>query len=559
MTTRIYIILIALCCLTVAKAQDSKAERAYVHLDKDCYLAGENVWFKFFVTNEHLTPSILSKVGYIEICDTEKPLVQRIVVLDNGMGTGKIKIPSDIPSGIYRLYGYTRFMRNEEEKVFFSRDVAIINMEQTSITDQVAVSPANENYRAPAPQQPATIRVSTDKNEYANRAQVELKLDNLPGNIVDLTVSVFRDDSIAYLPPVNKTDWLKQVKSITNFPAPNIWIPEYEGHILTGYTVTTSGEPIRLEPDSYSADIGFIGKNIRYIAGRKNGDRINFYTRNTYGPQDIVTTVMCDNGTYRLNLLSPYAKPKTEKLPVLQLRYEDKNLMDRYVAIQLQQIAGIDSTGNRVPFENYYTLQHVDSYNLDEYTRFNTVRETLIEYVLRVRVRTVGDQRRLQVFSDETKRFVSGNTLVLLDGVPIHNHDDILNYNPLNIKKMDVYNGQYIFGGKVFNGMVCFSTHNVNLTSIQLRDYMQLLEYNCPGLPEFLQAPPYNDKAGKESVVPDFRHTLYWNPFLEGVTGTSVPLSFYTSDLCGEFKVVVEGFTQHGEIICGTTYFTVKE
>lgn len=41
--------------------------------------------------------------------------------------------------------------------------------------------------------------------------------------------------------------------------------------------------------------------------------------------------------------------------------------------------------------------------------------------------------------------------------------------------------------------------------------------------------------------------------------GKATTLLFYTSDLEGEFKVVVEGFTHQGEAIRGETSFRVGE
>ena len=66
-------------------------------------------------------------MGYVEISNTERPKAQLKLALDNGSGSGKVKIPTDAPSGIYELTGYTRYMRNEGEKVFFRKSIAVIN------------------------------------------------------------------------------------------------------------------------------------------------------------------------------------------------------------------------------------------------------------------------------------------------------------------------------------------------------------------------------------------------------------------------------------------------
>ena len=109
------------------KSAETVNERVFVYTDKDCYVAGEDIWAKFCAMTPDLKFSTLSKVGYIEISDTQKPHSQFKLALKNGTGSGKTRISEDIPSGIYELTGYTRFMRNEGAQVVFRRKIAIIN------------------------------------------------------------------------------------------------------------------------------------------------------------------------------------------------------------------------------------------------------------------------------------------------------------------------------------------------------------------------------------------------------------------------------------------------
>lgn len=67
-------------------------------------------------------------MGYVEISNAERPQAQLKLALDNGSGSGKIKIPADAPSGIYELSGYTQYMRNEGEKIFFRKQIAITTL-----------------------------------------------------------------------------------------------------------------------------------------------------------------------------------------------------------------------------------------------------------------------------------------------------------------------------------------------------------------------------------------------------------------------------------------------
>lgn len=188
------------------------------------------------------------------------------------------------------------------------------------------------------------------------------------------------------------------------------------------------------------------------------------------------------------------------------------------------------------------------------------MKDKVTAYIVRsVIIRKVNGKRRLRVLKEGEKRFNIGNTLVLLDGVPIHDHEDILKYNPRLVKKIEIYNGRYGFGGEVFECMISLTTQRGDLPSIQLSDDSRLTVYECPQLPVTFKMPEYKDATDKKSRRPDFRHTLYWNPSVETEAGIDTTLSFYTSDLEGEFKVVVEGFTLKGELIRGEVNFHVKK
>jgi hypothetical protein len=536
-----------------AKAENRVYERVYVHTDKDCYIAGEDIRLKIYVIDSHFQPSDLSKVGYVEICNTEKPLLQIKVALENGGGAGKIEIPTDIPSGIYQLSGYTRYMRNEGEKVFFQKQIAIVNAEQQTLELQ-----RFELIEKPEPAystkpEAANVLIKTSQSEYGNREKVVLSIDHIPANTADLVISVSRNDTIAETPEINNQEWLKQVNA--TLPFSQQWTPEYEGHIITG----------RLAPEpqeKLSASVAFAGNDVRYFGGQINTqtNTVNFYTADLFGPQQIVTSAISpgyyDKVPYRIDLLSPFSESLPASLPVLPIYRNEGQLMERYLGVQMQKKIDSKTIDNFTQTPNDRTFQPVLSYDLDEYTRFNTISETILEFINKVSVIRMQDKRKISVYIDEEQRS-SQRTLVLLDGIPVYDHQDILNYNPMYIKRINIYNECFTFGGNDFDGIVSFLTREGNLPFFQLSNESQLFNYDCPQLPSLFDAPDYSTQPAKNSRKPDFRHTLYWNPFVQFTTGQPVHLSFYTSDLCGLFKVAVEGITTDGEMVQGSINFQV--
>lgn len=62
----------------------------------------------------------------------------------------------------------------------------------------------------------------------------------------------------------------------------------------------------------------------------------------------------------------------------------------------------------------------------------------------------------------------------------------------------------------------------------------------------------------KKENIPDYRNCLYWNPDYIGQSGSTEKIRFNTSDVKGEYEILIRGISDEGEIIEGKTYFVVK-
>ncbi|MCS3062026.1 hypothetical protein NXX40_03660 [Parabacteroides distasonis] len=112
---------------------------------------------------------------------------------------------------------------------------------------------------------------------------------------------------------------------------------------------------------------------------------------------------------------------------------------------------------------------------MDEYTRFTTMEEVVIEFIPGLRFRKMDGVRRLAVLTEERIGYTIGNSLVLLDGIPITDHEIIFKYDPLKIRKIDVYKGKYVFGGQIFDGIASFSSYEHNYPGPVVDNSTQLL------------------------------------------------------------------------------------
>jgi hypothetical protein len=198
------------------------------------------------------------------------------------------------------------------------------------------------------------------------------------------------------------------------------------------------------------------------------------------------------------------------------------------------------------------------SYVLDNYTRFPVMEELFIEFILTAQIRKVNDKRTFFAMTKELK-YTTGNTLVLLDNIPVTDHEQLCSYNPLLIKKIDVYFDRYIFGGQPFDGILSFSSYKNDYPSITFPPTTQLFDYEGTQPYRYFYAPTYETAAGKNSRLPDFRHTLLWEPALQTNGRETLTIPFHTSDIPGTYRITIEGIGKEGSIIYETYTFEVTE
>ena len=102
-------------------------EKAYLHLDKSWYTAGETIWLKAYVVDAaRHQPDTLSKVLHVELLNGNNQLVaRRNLRLEAGLAPGDVALPDSLTPGNYTLRAYTGWMRNAGPNFFYSRQVTI--------------------------------------------------------------------------------------------------------------------------------------------------------------------------------------------------------------------------------------------------------------------------------------------------------------------------------------------------------------------------------------------------------------------------------------------------
>ena len=529
--------MLGLCVLT-SMAQSSELMRIYT--DKDCYLAGEKLWIKVNVDHEALPGNAISRVAYVEICDTAQVYVQGKVALQQGAGWACIHLPQTMHSGVYQLTAYTRYMRNCQSESYPRKYVAVLNTLGSSEKDDRVINDlASVEDNA---SKSLDMGMKGDKSSYGLREKVSLSWPSQLADAKELVLSVVRKDCAVNLPALESQLPVKENGAH--------WLPECEGHIVTA---RIEGEDL---PDEALTQLSCVGKEMKLFEGQQKKKGVyQFFTYGVNDRQDVVLTALADDGkTYRMEMETPFAENLPVSVPNLVCQYEDSALVDRSVALQLSQAMPKVVLQKEVE-EMIYGRLPDKTYNLDEYVRFNTVQECIVEFVMGISISKENGKNTIRMLDGNSKNYNLFPVLVLVDGVAFNDHSEVLGYNARQLHYIHQYRGDYFLGDSYYGGILSLITHRGMLTDIRMHEHMQMMGYEFPQERPAFEMPLYEEAESRMSRRPDFRHTMYWNPSLEGKSG----VEFYTSDLQGEYVAVLQGVGADGKKIDLKWEFEVKQ
>ncbi len=327
------------------------------------------------------------------------------------------------------------------------------------------------------------------------------------------------------------------------------FIPEYRGHIVKGTVRTLSGEIA----NGVGTYLSVPGKSVRLYLSRSNQQgMVQYEMKNFYGSQKLIAQTNIKNDSiYKIEIQSPYSDkfPSYSPTGLTINQSHSENLLKRAISMQVQDVFFEDIL-NRFKSSNRDSTafygQADETYLLDDYTRFPVMEEVMREYVKGVWVRKRKDGFRFLVMDNVNQTVFEDDPLILLDGVPAFDVNDVMELNPVNIKKLEVFTRMYYLGGQTFPGIVSYSSYAGDMAGFQLDPKTLTLDYEGLQLQREFYSPHYENELQRKSRLPDQRTLLHWTPNITTEQGKA-QVEFYTSDLKGNFLIILEGITTNGE------------
>lgn len=527
-----------------------------------------------------------------------------------------VKTISSSATGEIFLIAHTREIIQVADQATFNNGAAVFLVDASRLALGVTQFTLFDSHRRPVaerlyftpPQSTWKADVQTDRNEYASREKINLSLRTIDSKgaqvPANLSLSIFRLDSVqipdninienyflltsdlagsvespAYYfgePTVEReqaTDNLMLTQGWRRFRWQNVLAdketfvashpPEINGPLLTAnvYAVQ-SNQPV----SGLQTFASLPGKRYQvHFAQSNSAGQVQFELKDYYGPGEIMIKPFSDDDSlYRIELQNPFSEQyaTTPITPLLLHKEQEKRVNNYSIGMQVRQVYAGDSL-NRFnppqPLDSFSFLGFPDyTYNLDDYTRFTTMEEVLREYVRPI---TVGVQkgRPHMVFVNETSRTThDNNVLVMLDGVPLHNQDRLFTYDPLKIKKLEIFPRPYVIGPNYFFGVANFSTYKGEFDGFELDPHLIAIDYQGLQMQREFYVPVYETPAQKASRLPDYRNTLYWNPNISTSVTGNTSLSFFSCDQKGRYLGVVQGMGTDGQVLAQEFMFDVK-
>lgn len=519
-------------------------ERVYISTDRDVYVAGDRVWMSAYCIDAATGRlSDFSRIAYVEVHSPDGTVETAKVALDGGRGAASLILPNSIATGNYRLLAYTSLGVSETgyNPDSDGRTISVFNTFSTARTEGgVTVEPGAPE--APARSECGALSLSVSGNR-------SVRITNNGTSSALFNLSVRHSDGI---PSPDVRGIAGFCEGLHGVAAPlgfSLFTSEYEGEIIRARVTGTDDAGLKALEGKYA----FIsspgnGSNV-YSSTIDAGGNVTFYTTNIYGNQDMfleIEGVDRDNICH-LDIQRPFPDFPVGDIDPLVLcsGYADA-LQLRSLGMQLGHNFDADTLYTPLPTLPglEFNDQECKVYNLDDYTRFPVMEELFTEFIQEIRVRRSGSGKELQVRTIDALNnsyFPQGTALVLLDGVPVLDHSKILAYDPLLVRRIEVYPGAYFLGIRNFRGVVNFVTYKGTLPSMKFEDNVRIVSFQGCSIPMAYTC----EGVGKD--YPDYRQTIWWHPLLELAPGESMEITVKAPDYSGAFEVLAEGLTENGE------------
>lgn len=515
-----------------------------LHLDKSAYFIGETMWYKIYKND-----SEEAKAFYLELYDKEggRIIVHKHKAVNN-MSSGNLTLPNTLKTGTYALV-----MSEDQALVGYRKNILIINpQDEKSILSKVPFVPSGKD-SFEEKSWDVKFALRNQAIERRGKVQLDIKVRDDKGKPINGNFS-FAIKQRQKMP--SNSNLIGQSKMVTTTKSYNPMV--IKGNAVSGNGVDlTNKMPLVLQ---------FILDNTSHtVITNKKGEFEIPIDQELEGTNQLYfmnSKYFSENGI-PMNLEFQADKPAFDpefelSEHTLDLQYIAEKNLEKQAALSSFFASG-NSVYNSINYEKNESgiqINHEPDRLVvpDYYEKLPTMQEVFRELIGTVRLRKTEEGFRIAIRHQDLESVIRHDPLMLVDGQPETDLEKILELNPRELEKIEVFFSKekiIQFGITGSNGILSITTKKGNYIA------KSIPTYEVEGFAkkrDFLM--PDFDGDMKENPTPDLRTLLYWNSNIEVANDGSISLVFFNSDSLGDFEVEMFGKTVDGRIITEKT--TIK-
>ncbi len=473
----------------------------------------------------------------------------------------------------------------------FARNSLPAGLASVILTDETGKR-YSERWVYNIPKKPIKLIVKPDKENYSPREKVMIDIaavdemgkpveSDLLVSAVSLITMPDRENILAEnlqitgLPEINtragicslndRLIFLQNTNGLftgSNGQQKKVYLPEPDGHLISGVIRNTvSGEPLSKE----SIVLSFVGKAaLCSFTETDEAGRFVFVTLEEGVREIVIQPLSPDLEDYYVELDNPFPETFSRTRPPLfsldtgMLELINKAVISMQVKMiydpLLPEKPGVLS--KPIPKDFYGPPDHTTM--MSTFIQLTSLREAIKEIVPGAVTTTRKGKTVINTIYKQNYQIETRDPLVIVDGVPVPDHEKVLNIKGDKIEKIDVLSKKYYVSDVALGGVIDITTYDGDLSVIEFDKPLFRQEFEAPQPGSGFTSPDYSEATRKESRIPDYRNTLYWNPDLKTDVNGRAAVEFYTSDEAGDYIMLVEGFTSDGRRGSAALLFSVK-
>ncbi|WP_324719608.1 hypothetical protein [Salinimicrobium sp. HB62] len=551
-------------------SETSLGERIYLHYNTSLLFPGEYFLYSVYsLKNDSGEASQFSKIAYVEmIGEGNETIFSQKVKLENGRGSADFFIPTDTPSGTYKLVAYTNWMKNFEN-AFFEGDLVVINPYQgnqkkllDSSADSGISSTLFSGTTVAEKEQRDAVELKLNNHKFTNREQVRIELNSKDADAAAgrYSLSVRK---VGGLPAPQKSAPAKVLEKRFEANQMNssqeVFLPELRGQLVSGSVLSANAAAVENVKVALSIPSN---KGFAQIAVTNQNGQFFFNLDRELRDEDGVLEILGETGRemeIRIETNEGLAMTSFDFPDYFITPDMENEIVERSLYNQIENAYFSVKPDTLAPVQEEVTFPEsiVETYDLDDYTRFKGVPETFVEIIKSAWVRKEGrDKRVFEVRGLIGHLAMRLKPLVMVDGLLLQDHSALINYDSRRIQTIKIIRDKIYLGPEIYQGAILVETIDGDFPEQFQPSNSLKIDLEHPEIAKKYFQQVYNEE-NRNNRIPDYRYQLLWKPHLPSFR-TEEEISFFTSDVDGAFEVVLEGFTASGTPVFIHQIFTVE-